>query len=506
MSLIKSIINKKGKKRLLKIDHFKKHPFEVQNNSLKSLITRAQNTEFGKKYDFVSINSVEKFMNNVPISEYEDIKIYIEKILEGNNNILYPGVTNWFAKSSGTTSDRSKFIPITKDSLYKCHYQNGKDIFYLYCNLFPDTKIFTKKTLSIGGSTDITKNKNYYTGDLSAIIIKNMPFWTKYNRSLSKKMSLIPDWEIKLENIAKKTIKQDIAQIIGVPSWLIVLFKRVLELSNKNNILEIWPNLELFIHGGVSFDPYINLYKEFIPSISMNYIETYNASEGFFGLQDEFYNNKKDFLLMLDYEIYYEFIEIDKLQKNLNNAIPLEGVKLNVNYALVITTNGGLWRYIVGDTIIFTSKNPYRFLLTGRTKNFINLSGEELMISNSDKAMNFACQSTNSILKEYSAAPILLQNGKSQGVHKWIIEFIKKPDDINFFMELLDTKLREINSDYDAKRYNDIVLAFPEYKILPEGSFSKWLKSKNKLGGQNKIPRLSNNTKIIDEICSINSF
>lgn len=503
MSLLSSIVQGKGKKRLSQIDYFRKNPIEVQENCLKTLLTRAKDTEFGKEFNFSSIHNAESFANRLPVFEYNNIKPYIEKIMEGKNNVLYPGVTNYFAKSSGTTSDRSKFIPITNDSLLKCHYQSGKDIFFLYNNVFPDTKIFSKKTLSIGGSTDISKDGNSYSGDLSAIIIKNMPLWTYKNRALSKTDSLIADWELKLETIVKKTIHEDVAQIVGVPSWLIVLFNRILETTNKNNILEIWPNLEVFVHGGVNFDPYKELYKKFIPSPSMNYVETYNASEGFFGLQDEFYNNKKEFLLMLDYEIYYEFIELDKIQNNIFDAVPLEDVKLNTIYAMVITTNGGLWRYLIGDTVMFTSKNPYKFILVGRTKNFINLFGEELMVSNADKAMQFACEKTNALFKDYSAAPILLKNEKSQGVHRWLIEFAKDPDDINLFINLLDTKLRDLNSDYDAKRFNDIVLGLPECIVVAEGTFTEWLKSKDKLGGQHKIPRLSNNAEIINEVLNL---
>ncbi|MDR2836269.1 MAG: GH3 auxin-responsive promoter family protein [Bacteroidales bacterium] len=504
MALLNTIINQYGTKRLKEIDFFKKNPIEVQENMFKKLIKNSYQTEFGRKYDIQSIKSINKFAENIPINEYEDLLPYINRILNGEQNILISEPVNWFAKSSGTTSTRSKYIPITKLSLQKCHFQSGKDIYFIYNNFYPDTKIFNGKTLSIGGSTSYTKDNNSYSGDLSAIILKNLPWWSGNNMALSKGISLIPEWDRKLNEIIQTTYNKNIVQIVGVPSWLMVLFRKLLDFTGKKNILEIWKNLELFVHGGVNFEPYQEIYKKYIPSISMNYFETYNASEGFFGLQDEFYRNKKDLLLMLDYEIFYEFINLSDYNSGNLKAIPLSEISLDKNYVMVITTNGGLWRYIIGDTIKFTSKNPYRFILTGRTKHFINLFGEELMVHNADSAVFYACQQTNSLIKEYTAAPIMFENKESQGRHEWIFEFIQKPDDMNLFMNYLDKKLQEINSDYEAKRYKGINLAFPSYTTVKEGIFEKVLENKNKLGGQNKVPRLSNDRKFLKEILTIN--
>jgi len=499
MGFFNTIINKYAAKRLSEIDNFKKNPIQTQEKIFFDLILKAKNTEFGKKYQYSTIKNYNDFKQNVPVQEYETLKPYIERLLNGEQNIFFPQKINWFAKSSGTTDARSKFIPISKDFLESCHFQGGNDVFFIYNNSFPNTKVFSKKTLSIGGCTSISKNGNARIGDLSAVIISNLPTWSQIN-TINKKIVLIPEWDKKLDQIVKSTYNKDISQIIGVPSWLKVLLENLLDFTGKNNILEIWHNLELFVHGGISFSPYKESYKKLIPSEKMNYLETYNASEGFFGIQDEFITKKNDFLLMLDYGIFYEFIELTDYHKNNLKTIPLSEVKTDVNYVLVISTNGGLWRYIIGDTVQFTSKNPYKFIITGRTKHFINCFGEELMIHNADTAIAYACKKTNSNIKEYTAAPLFYENNESQGTHEWLFEFEKEPENIDVFVKLLDEKLREVNSDYDAKRFKNITIGFPKYTIVPKGTFLKWLETNKKLGGQNKVQRLSNNRKFLESL------
>lgn len=505
MTLINSAVELIYSRRLSQIEYFKKHPIEVQDKVLDMLLRTAENTEIGKKYNFSNLKDPHSFSQNVPIHEYDLIKPYIEKTISGAQNILWPSSIKWFAKSSGTTSDRSKYIPISKDALEDCHFKSGKDIYAIYVNKYPDSKIFKGKALSIGGSTSINKEiANSYSGDLSAVLIKNLPLWTYYNRIPDEKTALIDEWDIKLDKIVKSTYNKNVTNLVGVPSWLMVLLKMMLEYTKKDSILEVWPNIELFIHGGVSFLPYKNIYDKLIPSSSMTYLETYNASEGFFGLQDEFYLNNPDLLLMLDYGIYYEFVELSDYISGGKTALPLSQIKLGVNYVMLISTNGGLWRYVIGDTVSFTSKNPYRFKITGRTKHYINAFGEEVVMDNVHKAISYACEVTNAQIREYTAAPVFYDNNLSQGAHEWLFEFIKHPEDIHFFVELIDTKLKEVNSDYDAKRFKDITLGFPKYNVVREGTFYEWLKNKGKLGGQNKIPRLSNTRDYIDQIINTN--
>jgi hypothetical protein len=506
MTLINSIVNTIYSKRLSQIDYFKKNPVEIQEQILNKLLNKAKYTEIGKEFAFENISDHFGFSNKVPIFEYDTFKPYIEKTMNGTQNVLWPTEIKWFAKSSGTTSDRSKFIPISKESLHDCHFRSGKDIYAIYVDKFPDSKIFNGKALYIGGSTSINKNiANSYLGDLSAIIIKKLPFWTYAKRVPNPKIALIDQWDVKLDKIFETTYKKNVTNMVGVPSWLMVLLKMVLERTGKKNILEVWPNMELFIHGGVSFEPYKNIYKELIPTNAMTYIETYNASEGFFGLQDEFYLNNSDLLLMLDYDIFYEFIDLNDYLTGKTNAIPLSEVKTGVNYAMIISTSGGLWRYIIGDTISFTSTNPYRFKIIGRTKHYINAFGEEIVIDNAQKAITYACEITGAQIREYTAAPLFLNNEQSQGVHEWLFEFINPPKEIHKFVELLDNKIRELNSDYDAKRFKDITLGFPKYTVAKDGTFYKWLKNKGKLGGQNKIPRLSNTREYIEQLLEENN-
>lgn len=509
MELINTLVGLINHSRLHQIDNFRRNPVKVQEETLLRLVNTAKDTEFGKSKNFKRIKNYSDFSKNVPIHTYEEYKPYVEKIMNGEKNICWPNETKWFAKSSGTTADKSKFIPITKESLEECHMQSGKDIYLLYIDKKPNTKVFVGKSLVIGGSTNINMNfENSYSGDLSAILIKNLPFWTYFHRLPSEEIALIDKWEVKLEQIINTTLHKNVTNIVGVPSWFLVLFKRILEETGKSNIHEVWPNLELFIHGGISFTPYKSIYQKMLPEGEMNYFETYNASEGFFGMQDEFdVKGKSDMLLMLDYGIFFEFIPMsnfDETDPELSSkAIPIEQVKTDVNYAVVISTNGGLWRYLIGDTISFTSTNPYRFKITGRTKHFINAFGEEVIIENAQKALYQACKQTEAEIRDYTAAPIYM-NQNNKGSHQWLFEFITPPKDMNVFMKVLDETLKQVNSDYEAKRYQDLTLEFPKHLILKNGTFYNWLKEKGKLGGQNKVPRLSNNRQYVEELIKIN--
>jgi hypothetical protein len=509
MGMINSILSLLNYSRLEQIDYFRKNPIEVQDGVFKMLIETASDTEFGRTYNFKQIKNQNDFARLVPVNDYDGLKPYIQKVLNGEQNIIWPSDIKWFAKSSGTTADRSKFIPISKESLEDCHFRSGKDIFLLYADRYPETGIFMGKSLSIGGSTNININsENSYYGDLSAVLIKNLPFWTYFHRVPSEEISLIEDWEEKLDKIVETTFNKNVTNIVGVPTWLLVLLKKILDYTGKKNILDVWPNIELFIHGGVSFLPYRNAYQNLIPSSSMTYLETYNASEGFFGIQDDSGiksgTENDGLLLMLDYGIYYEFIKLSDYLSGSLKAIPLSEVETNVNYAMLISTNGGLWRYLIGDTVSFTSRNPFKIKITGRTKHFINAFGEEVIIDNAHSAISYACSLTGAELREYTAAPIFY-DGVPQGAHQWLFEFLKAPVNMQQFVELLDSKLREVNSDYDAKRYKNINLGLPEYIVLKNGVFYSWLKNKGKLGGQHKVPRLSNTREYVNELIEINN-
>lgn len=490
------------KKRIHQIDLFKQYPLEVQEELRLKLVESAKNTVWGKSHRFSTIKSYTDFKNAVPLQEYNSLFPFIQRAMDGELNVLWPKKTNWFAKSSGTTEAKSKFIPVTKDSLEECHYKGGKDLLALYYNNHPKRKLYNGKHLIIGGSAQINQlSTDSYFGDLSAIIVKNLPFWAEIRRTPSKEIALMSEWESKIEKMARSTINEDVLIIAGVPSWTMVLAKKVLEISGKSNLKEVWPNLELFMHGGVSFEPYKHEFQRLIPDKTMNYVETYNASEGFFGIQDQLDSN--ELLLMLDYGIYYEFIPMSSFDGvDSKEVCNLENVELHKNYALVISSNGGLWRYIIGDTIQFTSLKPFRFKITGRTKQYINTFGEEIIVDNAEKAIAFACEQTNSQLKEFTAGPIYMQAGQKGG-HEWLIEFTKAPENRALFGSLLDEKLCELNSDYAAKRAYNLVLQAPLIQELPEGTFNKWLKSIEKLGGQNKVPRLSNNRQIIEEVIAI---
>ncbi len=502
MPIINSLVTWLNFKRMYQIDLFKKFPYDVQKESLFKLLNKAKDTEWGKKYDYNSITSIKQFQDRVPIQSYETLKPHIDRLRHGEQDILWPGEIRWFAKSSGTTNDKSKFIPVSKDALEDCHFRGGKDILAIYTINYPETEIFSGKSLTLGGSHAISNfnNKSYY-GDLSAILIENLPFWVTFLKTPSQEIALLPEWEEKLEKIYKATYNENVVSIAGVPSWALVLIKYILNKSGKNNILEIWPNLELFTHGGVSFDPYREQFEKFIPSKKMNYLETYNASEGFFAIQD--YPTRDDMLLMLDYGVFYEFIPVENINDENPKVLTIEEVDLNKNYALVITTNGGLWRYVIGDTVVFTSLYPHKIKISGRTKQFINTFGEEVIVDNAEKALKKACKSTGAVIKEYTAAPVFMDSDK-KGAHEWIIEFENEPIDIKVFTELLDKSLQEINSDYEAKRYKNYNLDMPIVNIAKENLFYLWLKQKGKIGGQNKVPRLANNRKYIDELLKMN--
>ena len=498
MALINSVLSWLMKKRFHQIELFMKYPHEVQEELLKKLIFNGKNTEWGKRYDFQSIKTRKEFANRIPIHQYEDIKDDIDRVRKGEQNIFWNSEIKLFAKSSGTTSEKSKFIPVSQEALEECHYKGGKDMASIYCHNYPDAQIFDGRGLSIGGSHQITEinNENYYSGDLSALIVENLPYWAEFIRVPKRSVALMGEWEEKINQMALSTIDHNVTNVLGVPSWTLLLLQRILKITGKENIKEVWPNLETFFHGGVNFSPYKQQFQELIPG-EMNYMETYTASEGFFGLQDR--TDGDDLLLMLDYGIYYEFLPMDQINVDSPATVTLEEVQTGVNYAMIISTNAGLWRYLIGDTVVFTSTNPYRIKITGRTKNFINAVGEELIIDNAEKALAIACKKCNAIITEYTAAPIYF-NGNDNAGHQWLIEFKDQPENIEYFADNLDNALKSLNSDYEAKRYKNMILRPPEIRMMPPGTFYNWLKNKKKLGGQYKVPRLSNNRKYVDEI------
>jgi len=501
MAIIPSIINWLNIKRIDQIELFKKYPCETQQETLYKILAKAAATEWGKKYDFTTITSIKEFQSRLPIQTYEEIIPYVERLRKGESNLLWPGETKWFAKSSGTTSAKSKFIPMSCDALEDCHYRAAKDILILYTLQQPETKIFSGKSLTLGGSHKMNQfsNDSLY-GDLSAILIENAPFWVEIIRTPKQKIALLEDFEEKLDLITKSTVNENVTNISGVPSWYLVLIKQILAYTGKSNLLDVWPNLEVFFHGGISFTPYREQYRKLIDGDQMHYMETYNASEGFFGIQDE--PGKSDMLLMLDYGIFYEFIPADKVNSDTAPVYTIGEVETGVNYALIISTNGGLWRYMMGDTIVFTSLNPFRFRISGRTKHFINVFGEEVIIDNADRAIDAACKATGAIISEYTAGPVFMEIS-SKGSHEWIIEFEKEPSDLNKFADILDDNLKSLNSDYEAKRYKDLNLVKPVLHSVPSGTFNKWLKANNRYGGQNKVPRLSNTREYIEGLYGI---
>lgn len=497
MKLLSPAISRLARLRHWKIEQWMQDPIAAQREVLQDLITHGQYSELGRKYGMTNLFSVKEFKKAVPIHEYNDLKPYIERLMAGEQNLLWDTPVTWFAKSSGTTSDKSKFIPITEEGLQDCHYQGMKDQLSLYYNYNPESDLLTGKGLVIGGSHQISSlNEDVHYGDLSAVLLQNTPVWSSWIRTPELSIALMDEWENKIEQLAQSTIQENVTSISGVPTWTLVLCKRILEITGKKFIKEVWPNLELYLHGGVSFTPYREQFKK-IMGEGVNYRDTYNASEGFFAGQD--IPDEEGMLLFLHHGIFYEFMPIEEYGKENPHTIGLSKVELNKNYALVISTNCGLWRYLIGDTIQFTSLNPFRIKVSGRVKHFINAFGEELIIDNADNAIADACSKTNSVVTDYTAGPVYFSDD-GNGAHEWLIEFEKAPASLETFTHELDNALKSVNSDYEAKRHKDIALRLPIVRALNKGVFTEWLRSKGKLGGQHKVPRLSNDRKYIEEI------
>lgn len=484
-----------------RIEHFMQYPLQVQHQVFQNLLSAAQYTEFGKKYGFSNIYKVEEYKKRVPIHDYDGMKPYITRVMEGQQNIIWNTPIKWFAKSSGTTADKSKFIPITVESLDDCHYRAGRDVFTLYYYNNPESDLLTGKSLAIGGSHQVNQlstDSDSFFGDLSAVMLQNMPFYGNLVRTPDLSIALMDEWEEKIERMANAVIHENVTSIAGVPTWTIVLIKRIFEITGKDNLADVWPNLELYIHGGVSFTPYREQFQRLIRSPKMKYQETYNASEGFFAAQDVI-GSDEGMLLFLHHGIFYEFMPMEEFGKEDPQTLQLNEVELGKNYALVISTNGGLWRYLVGDTVQFTSLAPFRVKVSGRTKSFMNAFGEEVIVDNSDRAIAKACEVTGAIVNDYTAAPVYFSS-EGNGGHEWLVEFEVEPNSMDTFITTLDNTLKQINSDYEAKRHKDIALRMPVLHKIPRGTFTDWLKSKGKLGGQHKVPRLSNERKCVEEI------
>lgn len=497
LPLFNSIASWLLKKRLHQIELFVKYPADVQNELLLKLVDMAAFTEFGTQYRFDEMETYRQFAERVPISSYEDLAPMIQRCREGEQNVFWPTPIKWFAKSSGTTNAKSKFIPVSQEALDDCHYKSGKDLLSLYLNNNEDSKLFTGKSLRLGGSKELYKEKGSYFGDLSAILIDNLPRWAEYSSTPSNRVSLMPHWEDKLRAIIAESTQENVTSLAGVPSWMLVLLTELLKETKADHLFEVWENLEVYFHGGVSFTPYRTQYEKLLPRTHFKYYEIYNASEGFFAIQDRNYHS--DLLLMLDYGIFYEFIPMTEWGKEQPKALPIWEVELGVNYAMVISTNAGLWRYTVGDTVRFTSLSPFRIKITGRTKHYINAFGEELIVENAEQALRTACEQTGASLIDYTAAPVYMSD-KEKGAHQWMIEFRNAPKDLKRFTLVLDEALKHLNSDYEAKRQSDITLRMPIVEVAPSGLFYQWLKSKEKVGGQHKIPRLSNSRDYIEEL------
>jgi hypothetical protein len=497
MKLLSPAISRLARLRHWQIEQWIQDPVAVQREVLQHLVTSAQYTEFGRKYNFSRLFSIKEFKKAVPIHEYDDLKPYIQRIMDGEENILWNTPVKWFAKSSGTTSDKSKFIPVSEESLQDGHYKGAKDVLTMYYHFNPESDLLTGKGLVIGGSHTISQvNENVQYGDLSAVLLQNSPFWGHWLRTPELSIALLDEWEDKIEKLALGTINENVTSISGVPTWTMVLIKRILEMTGKSTLAEVWPSLELYIHGGVSFTPYREPFHKLIGK-DIHYLEMYNASEGFFAAQVS--PREDGMLLFFDHGIFMEYMPVEEYGKPDPETIGLQEVEIGKNYALVINTNGGLWRYLLGDTIQFTSTLPYRIRVSGRLKHYINAFGEEVIVDNSDKAISIACQKTGAIVNDYTAAPVYFSED-GNGAHEWLIEFEEKPESLEHFTYELDHALKSLNSDYEAKRYKDIALRMPLVKSLPKGLFAQWLRSKGKLGGQHKVPRLSNDRKYVEEI------
>jgi len=500
LKLLSPVISRLARMRLWGVENWISFPISAQRNVLQHLVTQAQYTEFGRKYKFSRLFTVKDFKTRIPIHEYNDLKSYINRMMAGEQNILWNTPIYWFAKSSGTTSDKSKFIPISEESLKDIHFKGSKDVLTNYYKNFPDSDLLTGKSLVVGGSHQVNNlDEEIQYGDLSAVLMQNTPFWGHWIRTPQLNIALLDEWESKIEHLAQNTINENVTSLAGVPTWTIILIKRILEISGKKTLKEVWPNLELYMHGGVSFVPYRDQINKLI-GVPINYLEMYNASEGFFAAQNM--PDDEGLLLYTDHGIFYEFLPVEEYGKS-NETIGLKEVELHKNYALVISTNGGLWRYLLGDTIEFTSLRPFKIKVTGRLKHYMNAFGEEVIVDNADKAIAIASEKTNSIVKDYTAAPVFFSENNN-GAHEWLIEFETAPQDLNQFTFELDEALKCLNSDYEAKRYKNIALRLPIIHSLSKNTFNQWLKSKGKLGGQHKVPRLSNERIMVEEILAMN--
>ncbi len=503
MKLLSPAISRLARLRLPQIEKWSSDPIAAQREVLQELVTAAQYTEFGRKYQFNALFSIKAFKEAVPVSDYDDLKPYIQRMMNGEENLLWNTPVKWFAKSSGTTSDKSKFIPVSEESLEEGHYLAAKDVLTLFYRSFPESDLLTGKGLVVGGSHQVNQlSEDISYGDLSAVLLQNTPFWAHWLRTPELSVALLDEWEEKIERLAQSTIEEDVTSISGVPTWTLVLLRRILEITGKTDIKEVWPNLELYMHGGVSFVPYKEQFKKLTGS-HIHYLEMYNASEGFFAAQDD--PSEDGLLLFTQHGIFYEFMPIEEYGKECPQTIGLPDVEINKNYALIISTNGGLWRYLVGDTIQFTSLYPFKIKVSGRLKHFINAFGEELIVDNSDRAIAIASSRTGAIVNDYTAAPVYFSE-KTNGAHEWLIEFEKEPSSLVQFTNELDAALKTTNSDYEAKRYKDIALRMPVVQMLKKGIFTEWLRRKGKLGGQHKIPRLCNERIYVEEILQIAKF
>ncbi|MFK7969477.1 MAG: GH3 auxin-responsive promoter family protein [Bacteroidia bacterium] len=502
MQIVHKIASWYLSKRIQRIRAFMDDPHGAQAQVLETLLSRGYDTVYGRNLHFDQVRNPEQFRTQIPIMSYEDMFPWIERAIAGESDILWPGRTEWFAKSSGTTNDRSKYIPVSPESFDETHFKSGRDMVALYLEQKTDSNLFDGKSLSITGSHELVERSDSRAGDLSAVLLENLPFFFEMVRTPSKQVALMDNWEEKIAAMLAEVPKADVRSISGVPTWTLVLIHRMFAQLGKPdaNLLDIWPNIEIFFHGGVNFAPYRSQFETLIPGDQMSYMNIYNASEGFFACQDDL--TRDDMLLMLDNGIYYEFVPLDEMEDENPRALTLPEVELDTIYALIISTNGGLWRYLIGDTISFTSLSPYRIRIAGRTKHFINAFGEELMMDNAEQAITFACEQTGASIENYTAAPIYFE-GKNNGGHEWLIEFETEPNDQAHFNRLLDQRLAEVNSDYAAKRQGDIALAFPLIKVMPSGTFYTWMKKRGKLGGQHKVPRLSNDRRYVEQILEL---
>ena len=482
------------------------HALETQEKWFKYMIEYGSRTKFGSDFGLTPNMSYQQFAEQVPIHNYNALFPYIDRIISGENNVLWPTKIEWLAKSSGTTQGKSKYVPVSQESLKENNIISASDCLTFYTHMFPDTEMFGGKTITLGGSLQALERESpLKCGDISAILMENMPAIGLYLKAPNNKEILLhSNWNEKLKLIAMNTVNEDITALSGVPSWMLLVMKEVLQIKGKELIHDIWPNLEVFFHGGVSFDPYREEYKKIFAGKEVFFMNIYNASEGFFGIQNE--RNSDDMLLLTDNCVFYEFLEMNEITGKSKKAIPLSEIELGKNYALIITTAAGLWRYEIGDTIQFTSLRPYKFKISGRTTHYINAFGEEVVVDNAEKAITEACKKTGAIISNFTAAPVFLNTGKTKGGHEWAVEFTKCPSDLDLFSQVLDDALKSLNSDYEAKRTGDLMLVKPKISVVEPGTFIKWLGSKNKLGGQHKVPRLQNDRKLLEEILSFSDI